>query len=159
MTFIGFYQEAKAEKEMEALKKLAAPKSKVRRNGVVEWIISDQIVPGDVLILESGDHIAADARLMEVSNLRMNESSLTGESAPIKKHTAPIKENASLADSYHLCSLYPHPFQNGKVECSRLVDSSASWFDRLFSRGYTEETFSHSIQQRKMEIGFVRNLS
>jgi Ca2+-transporting ATPase len=95
---IGFVQETRAEKAMEALSKLAAPKAKVRRDGKTMIIPARDIVPGDVLILETGDKVPADARLIEVSNLKVNESILTGESMPVDKHTEPLHEEVPVAE-------------------------------------------------------------
>ena len=95
---IGYFQETQAEKSMEALLEMAAPKAKVRRNGSLELMPAREIVPGDILVLEAGDKIPADLRLIEASNLKINESALTGESMPADKHTAPLSGEVSLAD-------------------------------------------------------------
>lgn len=96
--FIGFIQESRAGKAMEALLKLVAPMARVRRGGSVKTVPSSELVPGDVIILESGDRVPADARLLEESNLRVNEATLTGESVPVEKHTDIIKEDLPLPD-------------------------------------------------------------
>ncbi|MBZ2175678.1 calcium-transporting P-type ATPase, PMR1-type [Schnuerera sp. xch1] len=82
---LGLYQEGKAEKSLEALKKMAAPNAKVLRDGSTSVIPANTLVPGDVVILETGDIIPADLRLIEGSNLKVDESSLTGESVPVEK--------------------------------------------------------------------------
>lgn len=82
---IGVVQEAKAEKAIEALNKLTTPISLVRRNGEIKEINSTQIVPGDVVILDTGRYVPADLRLLQSSNLQIEESSLTGESVPSNK--------------------------------------------------------------------------
>ncbi|MCG3203620.1 MAG: Calcium-transporting ATPase [Elusimicrobia bacterium] len=84
-TLLGFSQEYRAERAMAALKKLAIPFVKVRRNGRVFEISSRDIIPGDVVFLEAGNLVPADGRLIETVNLRTQESSLTGESEPIDK--------------------------------------------------------------------------
>jgi len=84
---LGLYQEGKAEKSLEALKKMAAPNAKVLRNGTTEIIPSNSLVPGDIVILETGDIIPADLRLIESSNLKIEEASLTGESVPVEKNS------------------------------------------------------------------------
>ncbi len=89
---LGFIQEYKAERAMEALKKLSAPKAKVTRDGEFRTIPATQLVPGDIILLEQGDRIPADARLIEAINLRIDEASLTGESIPIMKDIAVIKK-------------------------------------------------------------------
>jgi len=86
-TLLGFRQEYQAEKAMAALKKLAVPTVKVRRDGHVAEISARDLVPGDVVLLEAGNLIPADGRLIESVNLRVQEAALTGESEPVSKHT------------------------------------------------------------------------
>ncbi len=84
--FLGIYQEGKAEKSLEALKQMASPTAKVIRNGHLEVVPASTLVPGDIVILEAGgDIIPADLRLIESSNLKIEEASLTGESVPVEK--------------------------------------------------------------------------
>ena len=87
---IGFLQEEKAERVMEALKRLTAPGAKVIRDGKAKSIEAAELVPGDIVLLESGDHVPADCRLIESTTLRINEAALTGESLPIDKTTDPL---------------------------------------------------------------------
>ena len=84
-SLLGLTQEYRAEKAMAALKKLSNPIVKVRRNGSVQKEPSDQLVPGDVILLEAGDSIPADAWLIDAANLRVQEAALTGESTPVDK--------------------------------------------------------------------------
>ena len=84
---IGFVQEDRAENVLQSLKELAAPKSTVIRAGVSEIVDARQIVPGDVILLDAGDRIPADARLFTVKSLKVDESTLTGESATVDKQT------------------------------------------------------------------------
>ncbi len=96
---IGTIQECRAEKAIDALKKLSAPHSKVIRNGEIKTVPSDELVPGDIIIVESGDLICADARLIDSFSVKAEESSLTGESVPSEKqHDIICKENTSPAD-------------------------------------------------------------
>ncbi|MBP3038334.1 cation-translocating P-type ATPase [Bacillaceae bacterium Marseille-Q3522] len=83
--FLGFYQERKAEKSLEALKELSAPQVHVLRNGSWSKIASKEIVPGDLLKFSSGDRIGADLRIIDCKSLEMEESALTGESLPVQK--------------------------------------------------------------------------
>ncbi len=94
----GFVQEFKAEKAIEALRALTAPQATVIRDGERRTVSSASIVPGDIILLEAGDKIPADARLVEVANLRVNEASLTGESIPIHKSLGPLRGEAYLGD-------------------------------------------------------------
>ena len=90
----GFIQEFKAEKTLESLKKLSTPKAKVIRDGEEKLIDSREIVPGDILVINEGDKIPADARIIEVANLKVDEASLTGESIPVTKLDKPLKDIA-----------------------------------------------------------------
>ncbi|MEM2206097.1 MAG: HAD-IC family P-type ATPase, partial [Sulfolobales archaeon] len=85
MAIMGFIQEYRAERTLEALKKLAAPTCKVLRDGEEKVIDASLVVPGDILVLSEGDRIAADARVIEAINLDVDEASLTGESTPVAK--------------------------------------------------------------------------
>lgn len=83
---LGFVQEYRAERAMEALKQMAAPTAAVVRDGVETSVPADTLVPGDVVLLTSGDKVPADGRLLEAAALRVEEASLTGESVPVQKH-------------------------------------------------------------------------
>ncbi len=90
---LGVLQEGKAEKALEALKKMSAPNARVYRNGHIEIIPAKNLVPGDVVLLEAGDSIPADLRLFESINLKVEEASLTGESVPVDKHAEEVFES------------------------------------------------------------------
>ncbi|MFZ5768780.1 MAG: calcium-translocating P-type ATPase, SERCA-type [Bacillota bacterium] len=87
---LGVFQEYKAEKAIKALKELTKPLAKVVRGGSVALVSADKLVPGDVVILEAGDAVPADARLIETVSLRTNEAALTGESVPVEKDAAMV---------------------------------------------------------------------
>lgn len=87
---IGAFQERKAETSLEALKSLAAPVTKVLRNGSIKEVPTRELVPGDIVILETGAVVPADLRLSEAVNLKIQESALTGESVPVEKNTSPL---------------------------------------------------------------------
>ena len=89
---IGVSQEAKAEKSLEALQKLTDHATKVIRNGILEVVPAKELVPGDVVVLDTGDYIPADLRVIEAVNLKSQESSLTGESVPVEKTPEVIEE-------------------------------------------------------------------
>ena len=89
---IGVAQENKAEKSLEALQKLSSHEAKVIRNEKLEVVQSKKLVPGDLVVLETGDYVPADIRLVEESNLKVQESSLTGESLPVEKNISTIEE-------------------------------------------------------------------
>ncbi len=96
---IGVIQENKAEKSLEALQKLSAHVSKVIRNGKMEVIPAKELVPGDIVVLDTGDYVPADLRIIEAVNLKSQEASLTGESVPVEKSANTIEqEEVDLGD-------------------------------------------------------------
>lgn len=98
-TFLGVYQENKASNALKALREMSSPHAKVLRNGAIVEVASSDVVPGDVTIMEAGDYIPADVRLIEVVNLKVDEAALTGESVPVEKNAeAVLAEDASLGD-------------------------------------------------------------
>jgi magnesium-transporting ATPase (P-type) len=99
---IGLYQEGKAEKSLQAIKKLLAPKTQVWRDGKLQTLPADVLVPGDVLQVSSGDHLPADVRWLDVANLNVDESALTGESVPVHKMTEPVETEVSLGDRFSM---------------------------------------------------------
>jgi Ca2+-transporting ATPase len=112
--FVGAFQERKAETSLEALKSLAAPLTKVLRDGVVKEVLTRDLVPGDIIILETGAIIPADLRLIEAINLKIQESALTGESVPVEKHTDALsEEDVALGDRINMA------FSSGMVTYGR----------------------------------------
>ncbi len=100
---IGVYQEGKAEKALDALKNMSAPHARVIRNGQEKIIDAALLVPGDIIKLEAGDFVPADARLIYSAGLKSEESALTGESVPSEKdYSAEVKENAPLGDRHNM---------------------------------------------------------
>jgi P-type Ca2+ transporter type 2C len=99
---LGFVQEYKAEKSVELLKKLSVPKTTVLRNSKLTKVNSENLVPGDILVLNAGDRITADARILESNNLRVNESALTGESTSVTKSPKSISKKVTLANQNNL---------------------------------------------------------
>lgn len=100
---LGVVQEGRAEQALSALKKLAAPNAKVMRDGHTESIPSRELVPGDVVLLEAGDYIPADLRLVTTVNLSIEEASLTGESVPVSKQAEQLaSEDAVIGDRHNM---------------------------------------------------------
>jgi Ca2+-transporting ATPase len=97
-TTLGFIQEYRAERAMEALKRMAAPTSSVLRDGQEIEIAAREIVPGDIVALRTGDKVPADCRLIEAVNLKAEEAPLTGESVPVEKTFVPIPGEVSIGD-------------------------------------------------------------
>ncbi|OFY67638.1 MAG: calcium-translocating P-type ATPase, PMCA-type [Bacteroidetes bacterium RBG_13_43_22] len=112
--FVGAFQEIKAESSLEALKSLAAPETKVLRDGSISEIPTRELVPGDIVILETGAVIPADLRLIEAVNLKIQESALTGESVPVDKQTDPLTgDDIALGDRINMA------FSSGMVTYGR----------------------------------------
>jgi len=99
---IGFIQEGKAEKALDAIRNMLTLQAMVQRDGKHFLMPAEQLVPGDIVTLESGDKVPADLRLLQVKNLRADESMLTGESLPVEKNTAAVGINAALGDRFCL---------------------------------------------------------
>lgn len=97
-SLLGFFQEWRAEGALEALRNMAAPHARVLRNGKPIDIDAGRVVPGDVLLLETGDRLTADARLLTADNLQVDESALTGESQPVAKQPGRVDEGTPMAD-------------------------------------------------------------
>ncbi|MHB1452887.1 MAG: cation-translocating P-type ATPase [Saccharofermentanales bacterium] len=101
---LGVVQEGKAEKAIEALKKMSSPSAKVIRNGELAVVPSSEVVPGDICIIEAGDVVPADMRLTSSSSLKIEEASLTGESVPVEKDASLLIEAAApLGDRINMC--------------------------------------------------------
>ncbi|MHB1314612.1 MAG: calcium-translocating P-type ATPase, PMCA-type [Christensenellales bacterium] len=106
---LGVLQENKAEKAIESLQDLSSPEAEIRREGYVRTIKAEGLVIGDVVILEAGDHIPADMRLIEAANLKIEEAALTGESMPVEKSAHEIKEpDAMLGDRINMAYMGTH---------------------------------------------------
>jgi Ca2+-transporting ATPase len=99
---LGTRQEFKAEKAMDALKKLSAPQATVIREGIQQRVPASELVPGDLVLLEGGDRVPADIRLVESINLRVSEAALTGESNPVSKTIDPLKGEIPLAEQQNM---------------------------------------------------------
>ncbi|MBN9690098.1 MAG: cation-transporting P-type ATPase [Verrucomicrobia bacterium] len=99
---IGFFQESKAEKAIDALAQMVPVETTVRRDGQKVRIPSSNLVPGDLVLLQAGDRVPADLRLLHAKNLQADESALTGESVPAQKHTESLPAETSLADRRNL---------------------------------------------------------
>ena len=95
---IGFFQENQAERAVLALREMTSPRARVLRDGHTSLIPAGEVVPGDLLVLEAGDRVAADAQLVEVNGLKVNEAALTGESVPVDKDPAALADDVPLAE-------------------------------------------------------------
>lgn len=103
-SIIGFIQEGKAEQAMEAIRRMLSPEATVLRGGKREVVAAETLVPGDIVLLASGDKVPADLRLLNTKNLRIEEAALTGESTAVEKNIAAVDAQAVLGDRY--CMVY-----------------------------------------------------
>ncbi|MFW5718583.1 MAG: cation-translocating P-type ATPase, partial [Spirochaetota bacterium] len=97
-TLLGFVQEFRAEQALDSLRRMASPHARVLREGDVHTVDAADVVPGDILVLETGDRVAADARVVSSDDLEVDEALLTGESEPVLKHTQSVDADAALGD-------------------------------------------------------------
>lgn len=95
---IGFVQEGKAEQALRAIRDMLSARATVLREGMRAAVSAEDLVPGDLVVLESGDRVPADIRLLRVKNLQIDEAALTGESVPVVKRIEPVAANAPLGD-------------------------------------------------------------
>jgi magnesium-transporting ATPase (P-type) len=104
---LGFIQEGRAEKALDSIRNMLSAEARTVRGGETRMIAADQLVPGDVVLLESGDKVPADLRLADVNNFRTEETALTGESVPADKTTDVVSANATVLPGYRLTPTRP----------------------------------------------------
>jgi Ca2+-transporting ATPase len=150
---LGFIQEYRAEKSLEALKRLASPTSKVVRNGAVQEIPSSGIVPGDLVLLEAGDRVPSDGRLVHAVQLRTQEASLTGESMPVEKDVLPMKESrVDLGDRRNMAFMGT-AVVNGKGRMIVTETGLATELGKIAALLQTAEEEKTPLQQRLEVLG------
>lgn len=152
---MGLVQEQKAEKSLEALKKMTAPNAKVRRNGRVQEIDATLVVPGDIVILEAGNYVPADCRLINSYNLKIEESALTGETIPSLKDSSKIlKENTAMGD---LCNMVfaTTIVVNGHGEAIVVETGMNTRVGKIAGMIIEDESPETPIQKKLAEVGKV----
>ena len=152
---MGLVQEQKAEKSLEALKKMSAPNAKVRRNGRVQEIDATMVVPGDIVILEAGNYVPADCRLINSCNLKIEESALTGETIPSLKDSSKIlKENTAMGD---LCNMVfaTTIVVNGHGEAIVVETGMNTRVGKIAGMIIEDESPETPIQKKLAEVGKI----
>lgn len=152
---MGLVQEQKAEKSLEALKKRSAPNAKVRRNGRVQEIDAAMVVPGDIVILEAGNYVPADCRLINSYNLKIEESALTGETIPSLKDSSKIlKENTAMGD---LCNMVfaTTIVVNGHGEAIVVETGMNTRVGKIAGMIIEDESPETPIQKKLAEVGKI----
>ncbi|MGL6266654.1 MAG: HAD-IC family P-type ATPase, partial [Chitinophagaceae bacterium] len=149
---LGFVQEFRAEKAMEALKKMAAMNARVIRDGIAVSILSSEIVPGDIVLLEAGNAVPADIRLTETYSLHIDESALTGESVPADKNEAVIEAvDIPLGDRLNLA--YKGTLvTNGRARGIAVGTGMNSEIGKIASMLQQDETIT-PLQKRMTDFG------
>lgn len=157
--FVGAWQERKAESSLEALKNLAAPETKVLRSGVISEIPTMELVPGDIVILETGAVIPADLRLIEAVNMKIQESSLTGESVPVDKQAGPLKdEDIALGDRINMAfssGMVTYGRGRGVVVATGMTTQVGKIADMLQNTVDTETPMSRRLEQLGKVLGIA----
>ncbi|MEM3986639.1 MAG: cation-translocating P-type ATPase [Candidatus Methanomethylicia archaeon] len=146
----GFIQEYRAEKAVEALRKMAAPKARVIRNGIEEVIPARELVPGDIILLEEGDRIPADARLIEAIELRTNEAILTGESTPVIKEVTTLREDTHIGERRNMVFSATHTV-HGRGKAIVVATGMNTEFGKIAEMVQTLEEEETPLQ-RKLNI-------
>jgi Ca2+-transporting ATPase len=149
---LGFVQEYKAEQALEALKKLLSPTITVLRDGKEEEIPSRNLVPGDILLLEAGDKIPADARLVEVRSLECDEAALTGESIPVRKDLRPLSESLPVSDRRNIV-FAGTVVTYGRGRAAVTATGMKTEFGRIAEAVAAAETKKTPLEIRTEEIG------
>ncbi|HYH05363.1 MAG TPA: calcium-translocating P-type ATPase, SERCA-type [Bacillota bacterium] len=150
---LGFIQEYRAEKSLEALKELTAPQARVLRDKEVRIIAAQHLVPGDILLLESGDRIAADGRIIQAVNLEVNEATLTGEShAVLKTETSLTAANPVLGDQKNMV-FAGTAVVNGRAKVVVTATGMKTEIGKIAGMINTAENDTTPLQQRLEQLG------
>ena len=156
---IGVVQERNAESSLEALNKMSSPHSKVLRNGEVSEISATDIVPGDIVVLDTGDIIPADLRLTETVNLKIQESALTGESVPVIKHTNTLEgEDLPLGDRENMAfstGMVTYGRGRGIVVATAMQTEVGKIADMLQHTESTETPMKRRLEELGKILGYV----
>ena len=149
---LGFIQEYRAERAIEALKKMLSPTITVLRGGREEEVPSKDLVPGDVMLLEAGDKIPADGRVVEGHSLRCDEASLTGESAPVGKHNRVLAADAAVNDRKNM--IYTGTIVTyGRGKAVVTSTGMQTEFGKIAEEVATVKTEKTPLEKRTEEIG------
>lgn len=151
--FLGVIQESKAEKALEALKKLSAPTAKVKRDNKIFNIPSKDVVVGDILILEAGDYVPADCRLIEAFNLKVEESALTGETVPVQKDANIVLDKDTVLGDMINMAFCTTIVTNGHAEAIVTDVGMNTKVGQIAKMIMTDESPETPLQQKLGEVG------
>ena len=150
---LGVFQENKAEKSLEALKKMSSPNCKVVRDGKITVVASEDITVGDLLVLEAGDIVPSDCRIIDCNNLTVDEASLTGESLPVEKNNKVInEENVPIGDRHNMLfsSCY---ITNGNAKCLVTSVGMETEIGHIASMLSSAEKSTTPLQDKLTQVG------
>ncbi|RDE14061.1 MAG: hypothetical protein C4K48_07020 [Candidatus Thorarchaeota archaeon] len=150
---LGFSQEYRAEKALDALRRMLTPTSVVLRDGRPVAVASKEIVPGDILILKEGDRLTADGRVLESINLKISEAAITGESVPVQKSASLLPEDTPLGDRRNMV-LSGTDVIYGKGTAVVVATGLNTEFGKIASQVATVKKESTPLEKRTREIGF-----
>lgn len=156
-TALGFVQEWRAEGALAALRRMAAPHARVLRSGAIVDIASKDVVPGDILLLETGDRIAADGRLLSETDLRVDESALTGESDPAPKKAMRLDEATPVADRSNMVWMTTN-ITTGRGRAVVVETGMQTQIGRIAHQVRTSEREKTPLQKRMHRLGIVLGL-
>ena len=150
---LGFSQEYRAEKALDALQRMLTPTSIVVRDGRPVAVPTKEIVPGDILLLKEGDRLPADGRVLEAFNLKISEAAITGESVPVQKSTSVLPDDTPLGDRRNIV-LSGTEIIYGKGTAVIVSTGSNTEFGKIASQVATVKKESTPLEKRTREIGF-----
>ena len=148
---LGFVQEYRAERALEALKGMLAPTITVLRDGEEQEVASKELVPGDILVLEAGDKIPADGRLVEIHSLQCDEAPLTGESVPVARTEAAARRRARRRPQEH--GVHRHDRDLWKGQAVVTATGMQTEFGKIAKEVAAVETEKTPLERRTEEIG------
>lgn len=150
---IGFFQKYKAEKALEALKNMLSPQAKVIRDGKVQEVEAKNLVPGDIILVGEGDSIPADARLLEVNELQIDESALTGESVPVYKQSEAINKKELNLDEHENIVFMGTAVTHGTAKALVIRTGMDTEFGKIANLTQTTEKDKSPLQKELFKIG------
>ena len=149
---VGFIQEWKAERAIDALRQMLQPLCRVLREGVEQDVNAEEIVPGDIVLLDVGDHVPADLRLLDTVSLKIDESALTGESAPVEKQAKRVAADAPLAERSCIAWMGT-AVTNGRARGIVIATGMATEFGRIAALTSSLERDRTPLQQKLGVLG------
>lgn len=150
---LGFVQEYRAERSLAALKQLSAPQAHVLRNGVTGNIPATEVVPGDLLLLESGDRVSADARVIWSAELEVEEAALTGESLPVRKTSDLLPKSVSALGDQHNMVFSGTLVTKGRAKAAVVATGSGTELGRIAGMIKEAESGETPLQKRLTQLG------